>query len=279
MALQWTREESILALALYFQAHSDVTGKVPDSESAMARELSDTLRRLSAYPAAEQPGNYRTKNSVRLKLANFLSAQREGAGMSNHSRMDAAILWEFFDNRADLFRQASAIRAGIGSRGPRSGHPDAMKAETVPLAAEVEIEQHNTNSFEVKPTDVLKIAQRAEAQLVHDYRDHMNTQGFQVSRMKYEPAGEAAMYSDAWVSAKNLLIEAKSAQGRDALRQAIGQLYDYRRFHTPVRPVLAVLLSYEPTGDRRAFLQDAGIGAIWPRPRRGFQDTADGAYV
>jgi hypothetical protein len=279
MALQWTREESILALAVYFQAHSDVTGKVPDSESAVARELSDTLRRLSAYPPAEQPGNYRTKNSVRLKLANFLSAQREGAGMSNHSRMDAAILWEFFDNRAGLFAQAAAIRVAIDSGGLRSGHLDAIKSETVRLAAEVEIEQHNADSFHVTPNDVPRIAQRAEAQLVHDYRDHMDIQGIQVSRMKYEPAGEAAMYSDAWVSAKNLLIEAKSAQGRDALRQAIGQLYDYRRFHTPVRPVLAVLLSYEPTGDRRAFLQDAGIGAIWPRPRGGFQDTADGAYV
>ncbi len=76
-----------------------------------------------------------------------------------------------------------------------------------------------------------------------------------------------------------LLIEAKSAQGRDSLRQAIGQLYDYRRFHNP-DPALAVLLSYEPTGDRRALLHSAAIGAIWPRQRgTGFQDTANGAYV
>jgi len=279
MALQWTRDESILALAVYFRAESDASGKVPDSESAVARELSNTLRRLSAYPPDVQPGNYRSNNAVRLKLSNFLSAQREGFGMANHSLMDAAILWEFFDDRGELFAQEAAIRAGIELGERLSGGPDAMRAEAVPLAAEVEIEQHNTNSFAVKPSDVSRIARRAEAQLVHGYRAYMGSRGIVVSRMKYEPPSEAAMYSDAWVSARNLLIEAKNAQGRDALRQAIGQLYDYRRFHRPVRPALAVLLSYEPTGDRRDLLQDAGIGAIWPRQRGGFQDTAGGAFV
>lgn len=103
--------------------------------------------------------------------------------------------------------------------------------------------------------------------------------GVSVTRMRYEATGESAMYSDAWVKDRNLLIEAKSAQGRDALRQAIGQLYDYRRFHD-TEPVLAVLLAYEPTGDRGALLHSASIGAIWPRPRGpGFCDTAGGAYV
>jgi len=155
-----------------------------------------------------------------------------------------------------------------------------MRPEELPLAAEVEIEHHNTASFEVQPSDVPRIAKRAEAQLVHAYRDHMGSRGVEVSRMKYEPTGEAAMYSDAWVNARNLLIEAKSTQGRDALRQAIGQLYDYRRFHNPVRPLLAVLLSYEPTGDRRALLKDAGIGTIWPKSKGGgFLDSVEGAYV
>ena len=279
MALDWTREELILALAVYFQAGADVTGKYPDSESVVARELSETLRRLSAYPKEGQPANYRTGSSVRRKLGNFAAAQTAGMGLPNGNRMDAAILWEFFNNRDDLFAQAAAIRAGIESGRPGPGHPDLVSAEAVPLAAEIEIERHRTTAFEVRPSDIPRIAQRAEAQLVHEYRDHMDSRGIEVRRMKYEPIGEAAMYSDAWVSARNLLIEAKSTQGRDALRQAIGQLYDYRRFHKPVRPVIAVLLSYEPTGDRRALLEDAGIGAIWPRQRGGFKDTANGAYV
>jgi len=277
MALDWTREELILALAVYFQAGADVTGKYPDSESTVARELSETLRRLSAHPKERQPDNYRTGSSVRRKLGNFAAAQTAGLGLPNGNRMDAAILWEFFGNRDDLFAQAAAIRAGIESGPLEPGHPDLVSTEVVPLAAEIDIEQHRTAAFEVTPSDIPRIARRAEAQLVHEYRDYMGSRGIEVRRMKYEPAGEAAMYSDAWVSSRNLLIEAKSTQGRDALRQAIGQLYDYRRFHKPVRPHLAALLSYEPTGDRRALLEDAGIGAIWPR-QRGFHDTANGAY-
>jgi hypothetical protein len=279
MTLNWTREELILALALYFEVKADATGKYPDSESKEARELSETLGRLSAHPKEMQPANYRTGSSVRRKLGNFAAAQTAGSGLPNGNRMDAAILWEFFSNRDDLRAQEEAIRAGIESGELGGGHPDVVRSEVVPLAAEIDLEQHNTRSFEVKPSDVSRIAQRAEAQLVHEYRHYMASLGIEVRRMKYEPAGEAAMYSDAWVGARNLLIEAKSTQGRDALRQAIGQLYDYRRFHHPDTPLLAVLVSCEPTGDRRSLLQDVGIGAIWPRQRGGFQDSADGAYV
>jgi hypothetical protein len=275
VALDWTREELILALDLYFQSGADATGKYPDSESVTAQELSRTLRLLSAHPKEKQAENYRSGSAVRRKLGNFAAAQTAGLGLPNGNRMDAAILWEFFDNRDGLSAQAAAIQAGIDSGELRSGPPDVMRSRAV----EIEIEQHRTTAFAVTSPDVHRVAQRAEAQLVHEYRAHMGSQGIDVRRMKYEPVGEAAMYSDAWVGVRNLLIEAKSTQGRDALRQAVGQLYDYRRFHQPGRPVLAVLLSYEPTGDRRALLEDVAIGAIWPRQRGGFQDTADGAYV
>jgi hypothetical protein len=157
------------------------------------------------------------------------------------------ILWEFFNRRDELRAEADAIRAGIQSRALPGGRLD-MAASPVPIAAEVEIEHQHATSFEVNPSDVPRIAQRAES----------------------------PMYSDAWVKDRNLLIEAKSAQGRDALRQAIGQLYDYRRFHNP-DPALAVLLAYEPTGDRGALLHSASIATIWPKPRGpGFRDTAGG---
>ena len=58
---------------------------------------------------------------------------------------------------------------------------------------------------------------------------------------------------------------------------AIGQLYDYRRFHEP--PVrLAVLLPHQPNPDGLALLQSAGIEAIWPHGA-GFRDSAKGAFV
>jgi hypothetical protein len=278
MALDWTREELILALELYFASEADERGKYPDAPSEAAQELSSTLKQLSAYPLEQQPENYRSGAAVRRKLGNFLAAQGVAPGLPNGSKMDTAILWEFFNRRDELRAEADAIRAGIESGALPAGRLD-IAVTPAPIAAEVEIEHQHTTSFEVNPSDVPRIAQRAEAQLVHAYRTHMDATGVSVTRMKYEATGEPAMYCDAWVKDRNLLIEAKSAQGRDALRQAIGQLYHYRRFHNS-DPVLAVLLAYKPTGDRGALLHSASIGAIWPRQRGpGFCDTAGGAYV
>jgi hypothetical protein len=280
MALDWTREESILALAVYFRFGSDVSGKIPDTESAIAKELSDTLRTLSAYPPDKQPEGYRSKNSVRLKLANFLAAQRAGFGMQNRSQMDAAILREFLGRREELYAEAAAIRAGIESGAVQPASPDLVMREE-PIAAEIALENQHAESFGVNPSADPRIARRAEAQLVRAYSDHMGSQGITVSRMKYKPPGEVTvLYCDAWVSRRNVLIEAKNSQSRDALRQAIGQLYDYRRFHHDPSPALAVLLPYRPTGDRSELLRSVTIHAIWPkRNSNGFEDTAGGDFV
>lgn len=61
-----------------------------------------------------------------------------------------------------------------------------------------------------------------------------------------------------WSRTGTPLIEAKNSDSREALRVAIGQLYDYRRFYEP--PVrLAVLLPHRPNLGRSILLQSAGI--------------------
>jgi len=96
--------------------------------------------------------------------------------------------------------------------------------------------------------------------------------------MKPEPAPvDLHRIPDATVLERNALIEAKNSDSRDALRAAIGQLYDYRRFHEP-QPHLAVLLPYPPTGDRLDLLRSAHIEALWPY-RSGFRDSAHGMFV
>jgi len=279
MALDWTREEEILALAVYVEFGAHVSGKIPDTTHATARELSDALRRLSAHPPQKQNASYRSVNSVRLKLANFQSAQNAEQGMPNVSQMDVAI-WREFSGRWDaLAAEAAAIRAGMDNGDIQPARLDLVTAEQ-PIAAEVALERHNADSFAVSPAGTARTGTRAEASLVRAYRDHMMAQGVAVGRMMYRPAGEVTpLYCDAWVKERNVLIEAKHSHARDALRQAIGQLYDYRRFHAP-EPSLAVLLPYKPTGDRGDLLGSTGIAAIWPRGRgEGFADTADGAFV
>jgi hypothetical protein len=73
-----------------------------------------------------------------------------------------------------------------------------------------------------------------------------------------------------WKPGRQLLIEAKTASagsgGRTQVRQAIGQLFDYRYkfFDSEKEQVdLVVLLPSEPSLDIRALLQSLGIEVIW----------------
>ena len=103
----------------------------------------------------------------------------------------------------------------------------------------------------------------------------MHAKGVGVVRKKYVPAGEVRpIYSDAWVAERNLLIGAKNSDSRDAIRQAIAQLFDYRRFHVTVLH-LAVLLPYRPNPDRMDLLNSAGIAAIRLHGD-GFTDSVHG---
>jgi hypothetical protein len=64
------------------------------------------------------------------------------------------------------------------------------------------------------------------------------------------------------------LIEAKTASegasGRAQIRQAIGQLYDYRFMFMPKNNVdLAVLLPKEPSAHVQRLLDSLGIEVLW----------------
>jgi len=170
-----------------------------------------------------------------------------------------------------LHAEAEAIRARL-----QDGTIQPSKSE--PVVHDVDIEQQHTETFIVSPSGEPRAAERAEQKLVFRYRDHMAAKGILVRRKKYVPAGEVRpIYSDAWVEDRLALIEAKNSDSRDAVRQAIGQLYDYRRFHEqPIR--LAVLFPYKPNADRLALLRSAGVEAVWPHGT-GFLDSASGAFV
>ena len=99
---------------------------------------------------------------------------------------------------------------------------------------DVDIEQQHTETFIVNPSGEPRAAERAEQKLVCATATTWQSKASCVRRKKYLPAGEVRpIYCDAWVEDRHALIEAKNSDSRDAIRQAIGQLYDYRRFHQP----------------------------------------------
>ena len=143
---------------------------------------------------------------------------------------------------------------------------------------DVSIENQHTENFLVTPSGKQRTAQRAEQALVLRYCQHLAGLGIATSRKKYVPAGEVRpIYCDVWVEHRRVLIEAKNSDSREALRSAIGQLFDYRRFHNP-SPGLAVLLPYPPKAERLDLLRSAGIEAIWPHGA-GFRDSAGGRFT
>jgi hypothetical protein len=270
--LVWTREEIILAMDLYVSVGALAGGSIPGNTSPAITQLSAQLRRLGAYPTEVQDEKYRNTDGVYLKLMNLRSVQTEGAhGMERISQRDAAVWREFADDLPRLHAEAETIRTRL-----REGAIATAAAQ--PSIEDVDIEQQHTERFMTNPSAGPREAERAEQKLVLSYRDYMAAKGIRVRRKRYLPAGEVQpIYSDAWVEDRNALIEAKNSDNRGNLRQAIGQLYDYRRFHqSPV--LLAVLLPYKPTAERLDLLRSAGIEALWPHGT-GFRDSAHGAFV
>ncbi len=99
----------------------------------------------------------------------------------------------------------------------------------------------------------LSAVERREQKLVLAFRDYLERLGHDVVRLKIVPDGEAKpLLCDLIDRSTNILHEAKGTIERGAIRMAIGQLIDYRRFVEP-HPKLAVLLPAEPRKGCRTY--------------------------
>lgn len=85
------------------------------------------------------------------------------------------------------------------------------------------------------------------------------------------------MSADLWVESTRLLIEAKASCRRDAVRQAIGQLYDYAE-KEPQRVTKMVVLPERPADDLVDVLRAADIRAVWLTDDRWDGDTDEALW-
>ena len=155
---------------------------------------------------------------------------------------------------------------------PSRSKLDAVLEESV---AEVPVEGLWTEKSFVAPSHEVYEAERREQKLVKAFEAHLATKGHSVCRLKIVPQGEAKpIFCDLRDSTSNALIEAKGSVTRNAIRMAVGQLADYKRFVTPA-PMLAVLLPEQPRPDLLSLLEDQAIHVIWPE-NGAFVDTAEG---
>jgi 5-methylcytosine-specific restriction enzyme A len=105
---KWTRDETILALDLYF----DYNGRVPSSSDPRIIALSDLLRTFPYHSSAARQESFRNPDGVAFKLQN-LRQIATGKGLGNVSKMDKTIWYEFGDKPGRTKSLADLIRSGI----------------------------------------------------------------------------------------------------------------------------------------------------------------------
>lgn len=105
---KWTRDETILALDLYF----DSVGKIPSASDERVIELSQLLRALPYHNQAARKASFRNPDGVSFKLQNIRQVAT-GKGLGNVSEMDRLVWNEFRNHSEEAKRLAALIRTGI----------------------------------------------------------------------------------------------------------------------------------------------------------------------
>ncbi|MFJ4189479.1 restriction endonuclease [Kitasatospora sp. NPDC089509] len=117
--------------------------------------------------------------------------------------------------------------------------------------------------------------QIAEGELSDRYRVHLKGLGHEVRRYQIQPPGEVRLFStDLYDRTDNVLIECKPSPTRQAMRLAIGQLLDFRRFLSPT-PRLAVLTGAKPRQDLIDLCGSIMVEVIWLEEDGAFTSSFD----
>jgi hypothetical protein len=150
------------------------------------------------------------------------------------------------------------VEETISPRGPLTPGPSAEPhVEFVPL------ESHKDGQGPVSKSAKEHVAVRREGQLLKAYRAHLEDLGHEVGRNKIKPVGERnPLFTDLYDETENVLVEAKGNVTREAVRMAVGQLFDYRRYIKAIRE-LAVLLPERPRTDLVDYCASLEIATIW----------------
>lgn len=164
---------------------------------------------------------------------------------------DASLLANRWDQHLDdLSRDHGKPYLGGRTRAGVQGEP-----EVVPL------ESRNAKSYQMEGT-VSREAVRRESDLVHRFQQHLTAAGGALGRYRIATASGSLLFSDAYDSSSDTLYEAKADAGRNAIRLALGQLLDYRRYFKRA-PQLAVLVPSRPEADLLALLREHSIGCVY----------------
>jgi len=105
----WTRDELILALELYFRSGR----RQLDATHPEVIALSGVLNSLGVHDGQERNAEFRNPNGTAMKLGNFSSVDpdRPGVGLARGNKLERVIWDEFAPNPERLYQVADAIRS------------------------------------------------------------------------------------------------------------------------------------------------------------------------
>ena len=111
---KWHRDEIILALDLYY----DLEPGQMNSTNTEIIELSELLNRLPIHISRPDQEKFRNPNGVNLKLGNFkhFDPDYNGKGLKGGSKLDKAVLEEFYGKRLLLKSIANKIKATVNNK-------------------------------------------------------------------------------------------------------------------------------------------------------------------
>jgi hypothetical protein len=136
---------------------------------------------------------------------------------------------------------------------------------------EIDPESRATEQFTAAAVEQ-RTAERREAALIEEYLEFRQATGLsRLRRLRIKPAGEVQpLYTDLYDPDARQIVEAKGTVTREAIRMAVGQLLDYRRFVDQPHK-LAVLLPEVPRPDLIEFLHSNSITIIAPTADSRFE--------
>jgi hypothetical protein len=134
---------------------------------------------------------------------------------------------------------------------------------------------NNKFEFRSKPFEFghkSKNRQQVEKNLIDDYVKYCN-----ISNSIIRPyIAIDSLYADLFDKSKWRLYEVKTKTDRKTLREAVGQLYDYKRLFKR-KPSLGILLPSKPSASIIQFLSYYRITVIWKSGKK-FSDSRKGAW-
>lgn len=208
----------------------------------------------------------RTPASISRRLGNFDGTVRPGMGLKPVIGEPLAVFQAMRSDPEYRTRTVDEARQRLTTSTPGSGggvqlvDPEAMVIE----------------ESDVLPPVTTGHMVRAEAQLVHRYRQWLDPSGTRLRGLLITTA-DRALRADLYDTQIDLLIEAKAEATRENVRYAVGQLIDYRRY-IESRPSIAILLPAALAPDLAALPAEVGAGVIWSIDG-GFVDSEGGRFT